>query len=387
MPLLKKRTKQPSLTSWMISGSSGVPAGYRRLVDAPAVSSCINRMAALVASCPIYLMENTDGGDRRVHDDMSRLVDIDPVPGMMTRYLWMNWIVSNMLSDGDGNSYVLPNFGNRFSLCSLDPMSGARFTSYADVDSLEYAITWRGRIYDRTEVLHFRLHADPAVPTKGRGYQVQAQDIAASLANIDALKNNLSSPDYKPPLIVGVNSDAPLDDEADREEFRKHYMSDGDGKPWILPVDLMQVQQLKPLSLADLAVKDTIDIDKRTACAIFGMPPFLLGIGTYSQKEFNNFIHSVILPICVSIEQELTSKLLPDRPKQYFKFSRRRLYEYDLETLIKIDLAMADRGYLNGDEVRDDADRDPAGLTDFKVLENYIPYDMSGKQNKLNQED
>ena len=48
---------------------------------------------------------------------------------------------------------------------------------------------------------------------------------------------------------------------------------------------------------------------------------------------------------------------------------------------------MADRGYLNGDEVREDAYRDPAGLTEFKVLENYLPYDMSGLQKKLLQPD
>lgn len=28
----------------------------------------------------------------------------------------------------------------------------------------------------------------------------------------------------------------------------------------------------------------------------------------------------------------------------------------------------------------------PAGLKEYKVLENYIPVDMIGKQNKLNQE-
>ena len=63
--------------------------------------------------------------------------------------------------------------------------------------------------------------------------------------------------------------------------------------------------------------------------------------------------------------------------------NRRKLYDYDLKTLIEIDNSMADRGYLNGDEVREDADRDPVGLTEYKVLENYIPYDMSGNQKKL----
>ena len=54
---------------------------------------------------------------------------------------------------------------------------------------------------------------------------------------------------------------------------------------------------------------------------------------------------------------------------------------------INMDLAMADRGYLNGDEVRADMDLDPVGLTERTRLENYIPTDMAGNQKKLIQED
>ena len=98
--------------------------------------------------------------------------------------------------------------------------------------------------------------------------------------------------------------------------------------------------------------------------------------------EHNAFIHDIVCPICAGIDQEFTAKIL-ENPKRYFRINQRHLYNYDLKTLIDIDNSMADRGYLNGDEVREDAGRNPAGLTEFKVLENYIPYDMSGAQNKL----
>ena len=74
-------------------------------------------------------------------------------------------------------------------------------------------------------------------------------------------------------------------------------------------------------------------------------------------------------------------------PRRYFKISRRRLYAYDFKSLIDMDLAMADRGYLTGDEVREDADRDPAGLTKFRVLENYVNDYMLDKQKKLVQDE
>lgn len=385
MSIFSKRSAPAStpLAMW-VSGHMEAPVGYTRLIDSPNISACINRIAALIASVPIYQMENTEQGDKRVRDDLARRVDIDPVPGLMTRYSWMNWIVAQLLGDGDGNAYVLPEYDRYYmQLLSLRPMPGAAYTPLGDAGDLDYLITWHGKTYDRTEVIPFRLHADPARPSKGRGYRVQAQDVAKALATTDALKQSLSSPDYKPPLIVAVNSDADISQPEERERFVSRYL-DKDGKPWVIPADLLKIEQVRPLSLADLAVKDTIDIDKRTACAIFGIPPFLLGLGAYNQQEYNNFIHNVVLPICVSIEQSLTQTLLPDQPKRYFKFARRRLYDYGLKELVDIDLAMSDRGYLNGDEVRDDVDLDPVGLTERRILENYIPWDMSGKQNKLN---
>jgi hypothetical protein len=50
-------------------------------------------------------------------------------------------------------------------------------------------------------------------------------------------------------------------------------------------------------------------------------------------------------------------------------------------------LAGADRGYVNGDEWRDRMHMEPAGLTEYVRLENYIPTDMAGAQKKLVQDE
>ena len=381
MSLFKRRTKDPpSMVGYWIGSSDELPNGYHRLIDSPEVASCINRISAIVSSAPIYLMENTKKGDIRIHDGMSRLVDIDPWPGMGTRATWMDWIVSTLLGEGDGNAFVLPEIeGGQFS--QLIPMPGA--VPLPGVTPNSYYISWRGTNYHPSEVLHFRLFTDPAYPWKGRGYRMQLKQVVEALEKSDAVKKSLSSPDYKPPLCVFVNSDTDFSDEKKREKFRKQYLTDAkDGKPWILPADLVKIEQVRPLSLADLAIKDTVELDKKTVASILGAPPYIVGIGNYDQKAHNGFVRTEIIHIAEVIEQQLTQKLL-ESPRRYYKISRRRLYDYDLKTLIEIDCALADRGYLNGDEVREDADRDPIGLTEYKVLDNYIPYDMSGKQKKL----
>ena len=70
-------------------------------------------------------------------------------------------------------------------------------------------------------------------------------------------------------------------------------------------------------------------------------------------------------------------------PKWYLQMNLWSLLDYDLAKMSQVLLAGADRGFVNGDEWRDRMHMAPAGLKEYKVLENYIPYDQSGNQGKL----
>lgn len=377
----QRRGRSTTLLGYYLShDGDDLPRGYHRLLDAPEISSCINRQAAIISSATIYLMEQSRKSAKRQKNRLSRFMDIDPWPGVLTRQQLMTWIVTTMLGPGDGNAFVLP-VTQGGELRRLQPMPGAAISTEPDQNS--YTVSWRGRNYDPANILHFRLFADPDAPWKGRGFRVQAQTVADSLARAECIKASMSSPDYKPPIVISVDSDADLTGKEKRDAFRREYIEDNEpGEPWILPEGFVKVQAIRPVTLSDLAIKDTVELDKKTVAAIFGVPLFLLGIGQFTQAEYNNFIKTVIEPICVGIEQELTLKLLTSE-FLYFQFNRRRLYAYDMQTLVNLDLAMAEHGFMNGDEVREDAFRDPAGLTDYKVLENYIPVEKSGDQKKL----
>lgn len=382
MGFFKRRSRADPVTVFY-SGEGCAPAGYHRLLDAPEVAACVDRICAIVSSATIHQMESSKKGDKRIRDELSRFIDVTPWAPMGTRAAWMSWIVATMLTVGDGEAYLMPHYVNvngRVLIDGLEPMPGAM--AVPDEETV-YKVHWRGAVFAPDEIVPFRLFADLDQPWRGRGYRVQASKIAASLKQTGELKDSLSSPQYKPPMLIAVNSDVDFSEPGARDEFIENYLEHSEsGKPWVFTADLLNVSQMKPLTLADLAVKDTVELDKRTVAAIFGVPPFLLGLGGYNEAEYNGFIRTVIVHICKVIEQTLTSSLLIS-PNRYFRFNRRHLYAYDLKTLIDMDLAMADRGYLNGDEVREDAFRDPAGLTEYKILENYIPADMSGQQKKL----
>ena len=138
--------------------------------------------------------------------------------------------------------------------------------------------------------------------------------------------------------------------------------------------------------MADLAISDTVKLDKKMIAAILGVPAYVVGAGEYRRDEWNNFVQTTVMTICKSIASELTKKLII-KPEWYLQFNVWSLLDYDLQAMSNVLLAGSDRGFVNGDEWRDRMHMSPAGLKEYRVLENYIPTDMSGKQKKLVQDE
>lgn len=358
-------------------------SGYTRLSDNPEIQTACLRIAELVGSMTIYLMSNTEKGDVRIQNELSRLIDIHP-NGNMTRSTWMTGLVMTMLLYGKGNAVCVPHTyeGN---LRSLEPIAASR-VSFEPVGNSyrDYRILIDGVPKDPDNVLHFVYNPDPVYLWKGQGVTVTLKDIANNLKQAQKTENAFMSSEWKPSIIVKVDA---LTDEFSSPEGRQKLLDSyvkpsKTGEPWLIPADQFAVEQVRPLSLADLAIKDTVEMDKRTVAAVIGVPAFLLGVGDFNRDEWNNFIQTKVKAIVTNIQQEMTRALILS-PKWYLLLNFWSLLDYDLKAMSDILLAGSDRGFVNGDEWRDRVHMDPAGLTEYKVLENYIPYSDSGKQKKL----
>ena len=116
------------------------------------------------------------------------------------------------------------------------------------------------------------------------------------------------------------------------------------------------------------------------------MPPFVLGVGEYNQKQWNNFIQTTIASMAKSIMQEFTKKLIIN-PKWYLKFNTLSLMSYDIQSIYTVFGGLRTQGVVTGNEVRDMlgmSPRDDKGMDELIMLENYIPADRIGDQSKLN---
>lgn len=385
-----KQRAEPQKRSAVFLTSAGAydmlcTEGYTRLDRNPEILTACSKIAELISGMTIHLMANTEKGDQRIINELSRHVDITP-NRYMTRKTWMEAIVMNLLLYGSGNSVVLPKTENGIlgDMIPVDP----DYVSFIP-EGYGYRINIAGVDYSPDNLLHFVLNPDPHYPWKGKGITAAVKDVANNLKQAAATEKGFMESKWQPSVIVKVDG---MIDEFSSPEGRRKLLDDyistnSAGEPWLIPADQFAVEQIRPLSLADLAIKDTVELNKKTVAAIIGVPPFVLGVGTYDSKEWDNFINGKIRTLAREIEQELTRKLLIS-PKWYWKFNMASLYSYDLKTTAEVYSGLYVRGIVDGNEVRDKLSMSPReGLFDLMILENFIPLSKAGDQLKLKQEE
>ncbi len=365
-----------------VNWESVLSTGYTPLSQNPEIISAVNKIANLIGSMTIHLMENSKNGDQRISNALSNLVDIHPNK-YMTRMTWMSSIVRSLLLEGDGNCVLYPRTVSGL-IEGIYPLNPGSF-SFVPNGDFGYSIFYNGKEYLPEDLIHIVINPDPNYPWKGVGYRKSLRSVAETLNQASATKKGFMESKWQPSLIVKVDG---MVDEFSNSDGRqklldKYIKSNQTGEPWLIPADGFDVVTVKPLSLNDLAIKDSVEMDKKTVASILDVPTFVLGAGEFNKDEWNNWINTRIKGICECIQQALTRSLLI-KPEWYFRFNYRSLYAYDIQTLSTVGCDLYTRGIVTGNEVRDSLGYSPMdGLDELIILENYIPQGMIGDQKKL----
>lgn len=364
--------------------------GYTSLAHNPEIAAGVDTIARLIGSMTIQLMKNEQDGDVRIRPIdsetdpvawLARKIDIDP-NSYTTREQFIHWIVRTMYLEGNGNAVVWPDT-KAGRIRDLYPVPPTRASFLPD--GWGYKVVIDGLPHDPDTVLHFVLNPDSYYPWLGTGYRVSLFDVANNLKQAATTQKGFMASKWKPSLIVKVDA---LTDEFSSPEGRQkllesYAMSGEAGEPWMIPAEQFSVEQVKPLTLSDLALDAMVTLDKRTVASVLGVPPFVLGVGDFNRDAWNNFVNTTIMPLARSIEQEMTKKLLLS-PNLFFRFNSWSLFSYSVTELVSAGGEMVDRMALRRNEWRGWLNLPPdPEMNELLALENYIPQDRLGDQGKL----
>lgn len=356
--------------------------GYVPLYSCPEVAMCVDAIADLVSNMTLRLMRNTDTGDVRVVNGLSRAIDIVP-NAYQNRKAFVYNIVSTLLTVGNGNCVVVPRFdadGNLLSLMPARPSS----VMFDDLPDGGYKIRVGQTVYSPDEILHFAINPDPERPWIGRGRSVSLSSIVDCINQANATKTALQkSP--APSIVMKVDGlTEDLSTRDGRQKMIDRFVDSNDrGVPWIIPAETMELQQIKPLTVSDLAIKENLELDIKRIAGIYRVPAFMVGVGDFSRDEYDNFITTTVMSIAQVIEQELTRKLLYS-PDYHITFNPRSLHSYSITELVSAGKELVDRMAMRRNEWRDWLGLSPdEDMEELLALENYIPADRLGDQKKL----
>lgn len=356
--------------------------GYVPLYSCPEVAMCVDAIADLVSNMTLRLMRNTDTGDVRVVNGLSRAIDIMP-NAYQNRKAFVYNIVSTLLTVGNGNCVVVPKFdadGNLLSLMPARPSS----VMFDDLPDGGYGIRVGQTVYSPDEVLHFAINPDPERPWIGRGRSVSLSSIVDCINQANATKTALQkSP--APSIVMKVDGlTEDLSSRDGRQKMIDRFVDANDkGVPWIIPAETMELQQVKPLTVSDLAIKENLELDIKRIAGIYRVPAFMVGVGDFNRDEYDNFITTTVMSIAQVIEQELTRKLLYS-PDYHITFNPRSLHSYSITELVSAGKELVDRMAMRRNEWRDWLGLSPdEDMEELLALENYIPADRLGDQKKL----
>src|SRR3954453_2710068 len=131
-----------------------LPQGYMPITRNEEVRKCIHKIADLVSSMTIMLMENGTDGDIRLKNELSKKIDVYPNK-YMVRKNFIYKIVQDMVSTG--NAVVMPNIQDGL-LDNLTIWDINNCSFYGNTES--YYIQYKLKNFDPDEVLHFVLIPD-----------------------------------------------------------------------------------------------------------------------------------------------------------------------------------------------------------------------------------
>lgn len=351
-----------------------------------AVYRCVDVIAKTMASLPLHLYEEKDGGKAKAkRHPLYRILLQQSNKDTTAYHFWHMYLVNLLLTRGAfakiernpaGRIVGLWNIPTcRVSRIYVNSVNGERYIYVTDDDGRTE--TLRDGDFMYTPSLRFTSDLQPNDPIA----------MASEVLGLTMDLNGYAKTAFEEGTNPGGFLEYPehLSDIAYtrlKDSFNASFAGVKNSHRWI---PLEEGAKASPFS-RDLEKSQALESRKfavNEICRIFGVPPHLvydLDRATFSNIEQQSieFVQNCITPMSVQIEQTIYKDLLLEREKErYFaKFNVNALLRGDTAARTAYYNSARQNGWLNGDEIREleDMDRMPGGLGElYTVNGNTIP--------------
>jgi HK97 family phage portal protein len=306
-----------------------------------AVYSCEKLISESIAKIPLEVKRYNSAGRYYVRDVKNPLYDILATRpnARMTAYDLLRGTVMNMLNYG--NAYLYPERDGKGDVVALYLLEGVNFDRYANAYTVNDNTNGIYGVYTADRIIHLRNLGSDAYLGEST-IRIAARTIGISTDADNELSQLFTSGNRHRGIITG-SADSPMGYGANKvnamekaKEDMQNDLRSGDTIV-VLPGDM----KFTPFTMtpADVQLLDNKKFTVKEIGRFFRVPPSMLyedGGSTYSNAEMDSvlFLNGALSPLLRQIELELSSKLIADEERGYYKiqFDREALYTTDLTT-------------------------------------------------------
>lgn len=332
-------------------------------LEVPYINGCVNLIAGLIASLPIKLYKDNEGGIAEVSDNRIKMLN-DDTGDLLDGYTFKYNIISDYLLEGSGYAYINRQRNKVESLHYIENTYVSIIPS-ADPIYKDVKINVLGANYKYYNFISLARNSKDGV--QGNGLIAENKElITLAYKMIKFKRNSVETGGIKKGVIKSEKrlEKQALDDL--KAAWKDLYGKDSKENCIVLNNGLDYKE------LANTAVEMQLDEMSKDVkdqiCSILKVPLSVLD-GTATENTYQNFIKLTIIPIINALEASLNQTLLLENEKDayYFVVDTKELLKGDIEKRYRAYEIGVKNGFLQIDEVRYKEDLEPLGLDFIKL--------------------
>lgn len=337
----------------LLDSSMDSPATEKTVQGVPAFWRAINLVSEQIASFPIGVYREREGGSEKTDNYPSALLQYNPSP-FFDSFSFREAMQRNLMIDGE--AFAVMYFNERGEVVEFD-IKPYGLMLFKDQDGRPFYKETGGKVYGAEQVLHLKQNTYNGL-TGQSPIKMLADALGLSINQIKMARHYYGNGAH---LSGVINSDKVLAKEQKQSiaaSWNTAYSgTKSAGKTAILDGGLTYTRIGSNMQEIDYVNSRRISIGDISN--ITGVPAFLLSDlerATFSNIEHldRTFAQYTLRAICKRWESELERKLLPQRQwgKVKIKFNMDSLLRGDTESRAKLYQALFQIGAISSNEIR-----------------------------------